>query len=112
MRYLAMMVVVLGDAVSKAFVAERGLAVRIVAGIGAVLGPMSVAVGEELVIADQEKSDYSIVIAVDATMQDSYAAQVLQRYIREMSGADLPIAPDSAPVSEKEIVVGFNRHSK
>jgi hypothetical protein len=90
----------------------RYSAVIIVAGIAIVLGLVSVAVGEELVIADQGKSDYSIIIAVDATMQDNYAAQMLQRYIRELSGADLPIVPDTAPVSENEIVVGFNRHSK
>ena len=91
---------------------SMGLTARIVVGIGVLLGMVSMAVGEELVIADQGKSDYSIIVAVDATMQDNYAAQMLKRYIREMSGADLPIVPDTAPVSENEIVVGFNRHSK
>ncbi|MCK4323126.1 MAG: hypothetical protein KAW89_01250, partial [Armatimonadetes bacterium] len=89
-----------------------GLTARIVVGIGAVLALVSVAIGEELVIADGGKSDYSIIIAVDATMQDNYAAQMLKRYIRELSDADLPIVPDTAPVSENEIIVGFNRHSK
>ena len=46
----------------------------IVTGIGALLSMLSVAVGEELVIAEGGKSDYAIVVAVDATMQDHYAA--------------------------------------
>ena len=40
-----------------------GLTARIV-GIGAVLGLVSAAISKELVIADQGKSDYSIVVAV------------------------------------------------
>ena len=89
----------------------RHRVIAIVAGIGAVLGLMSVAIGKELVIADRGNSDYSIIVAVDATMQDHYAAQILKRYIRELSGADLPIVPDTAPLSENKIIVGFNRHS-
>ena len=91
---------------------SMGLTARIVAGIGALLVLASLAFGKELVIADQGKSDYAIVIAVDATMQDHYAAQMLKRYIRELSGAELPIMPDTGPLTGNEIVVGFNRHSR
>jgi len=83
----------------------------IVTGIGALLSMLSVAVGEELVIAEGGKSDYAIVVAVDATMQDHYAARMLKRYIGELSGAVLPLVPDTGPLTEHEIVVGFNRHS-
>ena len=83
----------------------------IAADIGAVLGLVSVAIAKELVIADEGKRNYSIIVAVDATIQDNYTAQMLKRYIRELSGADLPIVPDTAPLSENKIIVGFNRHS-
>ena len=83
----------------------------IVAGIGAVLGLVSVAIGKELVIADRSNSDYSIIVEVEATMQDHYAAQMLKQYIGELSGVDLPFVPDTAPLTENEIIVGFDRLS-
>ena len=46
-----------------------------VTSIVAMLSMLSVAVGEELVIAEGGKSNYAIVVAVDATMQDHYAAR-------------------------------------
>ena len=86
--------------------AALGLTARIVVLVCAVLGLAPAAIGGELVIADQERSDYCIVVAVNATMQDGYAARMLKRYIHEMSGSDLTITPDTAPVIEHEIVVG------
>ena len=89
----------------------RHRVIAIVAGIGAVLDLVSVSIGKELVIADRGKSDDSIIVAVDATMQDNYdVAQMLKWDIRELSGADFPIVPDTASLSENELVVRFNRH--
>jgi len=68
------------------------------------------AVAQELVIVDDGESRYHIVVAVDASIQDYYAAQQLQRYVEEMSGVNLSIVGDNNALSETEIIVGFNRH--
>ena len=49
------------------------------------------ATGHPVVLVEDGKSPYRIMVAVDATMQASYAAQQLQRYVKEMTGAKLPI---------------------
>ena len=68
------------------------------------------AASQELVLVDDGESTYHIVVAVDASMQDYYAAQQLQQYVEEMSGVKLRIVGDDNPLSETEIIVGFNRH--
>ena len=65
----------------------------------------------ELVIVEDGKSAYRIVVAVDASVQDYYAAQILQRYVKDMTGAELPIVTDDNALGDAEIVVGFNRHA-
>jgi len=69
-----------------------------------------VALCQELVLVDQGESAYRIVVAVDASIQDYYAAQQLQQYIEEMSGVKAPIVGDDNALTETEIIVGFNRH--
>ena len=49
---------------------------------------------QDLVLVEDGKSPYRIMVAVDATMQAYYAAQQLQRYVKEMTGAELPIVGD------------------
>jgi len=65
---------------------------------------------QELTLVDQGESTYRIVVAVDASIQDYYAAQQLQQYVEEMSGVKLRIVGDDNALSETEIIVGFNRH--
>ena len=69
-----------------------------------------IALGEELVLVENKKSPYRIVIGVDATMQDNYAAGLLQKYVEQMAGYKLPIVPDDGRPIDTEIIVGFNRH--
>jgi len=57
------------------------------------------AAAQELVIVDDGGSRYHIVVAVDASIQDYYAAQQLQRYVEEMSGVNLPIVGDDNALS-------------
>ena len=63
-----------------------------------------------LVLAENGKSQYAIVVAVDASIQDYHAAEVLQRYVKEMSGAELRIVGDDNALGDTKIIVGFNRH--
>ncbi len=69
------------------------------------------ACGEGMIIADGSKSNYRIVVALDASVQVSYAAKELQQYIEEMTGARLPIVTDDNSLVVKEIMVGFSRHT-
>jgi Domain of unknown function (DUF4838) len=66
--------------------------------------------GEEHVLVENKKSPYRIVIGVEATMQENYAAGLLQQYVGEMTGYQLPIVPDDGRRVDTEIIVGFNRH--
>ncbi|MBQ2172479.1 MAG: DUF4838 domain-containing protein [Bacteroidales bacterium] len=43
------------------------------------------------------RSEYSIVVGEDATLIEQYAAQELQTWIREVSGAELPLVADAQP---------------
>jgi hypothetical protein len=80
----------------------------------AVLGVLALAArapAAELVLAADGKSNYRIVIALDASIQDHYAAAELQRYVEEMSAARLPIVTDNNALTAREIMVGFSRHT-
>ena len=72
----------------------------------------SQASGKDLVLAAGGKSNYRIVVAVDASIQDYHAAEVLQRYLKEMTGAELQIVGDDNALGDLEIIVGFNRHTR
>lgn len=60
----------------------------------------------ELMLADAGRSDYHIVIPRAASPSVNYAAQELQSYLKKMTGARLPIVPDTEPERTREILVG------
>ncbi len=65
-----------------------------------------------LFITKNKKSDYRIVIPADTTPSVNTAAQELQKYICDISGAYLPIVCDCKEEQEKEICIGYtNRDS-
>ena len=53
------------------------------------------------------KSNYTIVVAADASASEKTAARELQQYIGQMSGAELPVSNDLA-VRGRRIIVGYN----
>jgi len=65
---------------------------------------------DNLVIADGGKSDYRIVISDEASPSEKHAADELQKFLKEISGAMLPIVADETPVSNNEIILGDNAH--
>ena len=67
--------------------------------------------GQELVLVENGQSPYRIVVAVDASIQDYHAAEVLQSHIAEMTGVTLKIVGDDNAAVETEIVIGFNRRT-
>ena len=76
----------------------------------AVAGQTAPAGGEELVIAENGGSAYRIVIAAKAAPATRFAAEELQRFLKEMGGAELPIATDSEAIGEREILLGDGAH--
>ena len=63
-----------------------------------------------LTIADKQQSRYRIVIAANAIPSERYAAEELQRYLKKISGAKLPIVTDAEKMSGNEILLGDNAH--
>src|SRR5437016_469937 len=59
-----------------------------------------------LIITDQGKSKYRIVVPASAIPSERHAAEELQRYIEKMSGAKLPIITDAEPRGSHEILLG------
>lgn len=70
----------------------------------------SMARAQQLVLADQGRSEFVIVVADDASPSTKYAAQELQRWLREMTGATLPIVSDEGQPRPHEIILGDNAH--
>lgn len=64
---------------------------------------------EMFVIAQDSKPMCVIVVPEDAIPSVKYAGEELQRFIKEISGAELPIITDSSPSQDKEIVLGRNK---
>jgi hypothetical protein len=67
---------------------------------------------EEYILFDQGKTDYRIVLGSDASDSEFWAAQELRHWLKEISGADFPIVDDCATPTEREIILGINRHTR
>ncbi len=75
-----------------------------------VLFPMQSSPAQELVIAENGKSEYCIVIPEQASEPVRHAADELARFIGEMTGANLPIRTENfQPAAECEILLGNNK---
>jgi hypothetical protein len=57
------------------------------------------------------KTGYRIVVSDDASESEKWAASELQKYMLQVSGAEFSIVNDDAEPVEKEIIVGYNKHS-
>lgn len=60
-----------------------------------------------LKLTENGSSVYKIVRAADADAATLHAADELQRFLKQISGCELPIVPDSEAPAEEEIVVGL-----
>ena len=68
------------------------------------------AAGEGLTIAEGGRSDYVIVVADDASPSAKHGAAELRMFLKQMTGADLPIMSDREPIGAHEIMVGDSAH--
>jgi len=58
------------------------------------------------------KSDYRIALGASASESEQWAAKELQHWLKEISGAELPIEPLDQPHQGPQIVVGYNEFIK
>ena len=61
---------------------------------------------QEITLADHNTSVYKILVPADATKLEQHSANVLQKYIRQASGAELPIAIEGRPLTTPAIYIG------
>lgn len=61
---------------------------------------------QELIIASNSRSDYSIVLPAEATALEQKAGKVLQNYIRQVSGATVPVIAEGPRLSTPAIYLG------
>lgn len=72
---------------------------------------------QDLVLAEGGASAYRIVLARDAAPSTRYGAEELQRWLREMTGAELPVTtvgadPQAAAPADREIILGDAGHPR
>lgn len=65
-----------------------------------------------LTLAAKSASPFTIVCPADASPSQSYAAEELQRFVRQMTGAEVPIATDDQPLPPQAILLGVTRHTE
>ncbi len=65
---------------------------------------------DSLILANEGRSPYSIVVSSNAPPSERYAADELKKYLQKITGAELTIRPDSEPIQPKEILLGDNAH--
>jgi hypothetical protein len=68
------------------------------------------AMSQALTLTRDGKSDYVIVLPGNASPSEKHAANELQYFLREISGAELPIVGDDQPLKPHEIILGGNLH--
>jgi hypothetical protein len=66
----------------------------------------------EYVLFEKGKTDYCIVVGKNASKSEQWAAKELQHWLKEVSGAELPIKTENNNLHSREIIVGFNKHAQ
>ena len=62
------------------------------------------------VVAKDGVAQCRIVVGADAPASTKYAAEELQRFLGEITGATFDVVPDTEPFAKNEIIVGCNKH--
>ena len=63
---------------------------------------------DEIILTDGGKSDYRIVVAINASLSTRHGAEELQKFIKEITDTTLPIVSDKQPMTDREIIIGNN----
>ena len=62
------------------------------------------------ILADHGATDWCIAIGRQASPSENHGAEELQTFLKQISGATLPIVRDNAPISPHEILLGESKH--
>ncbi|HRI87147.1 MAG TPA: DUF4838 domain-containing protein [Candidatus Hydrogenedentes bacterium] len=62
------------------------------------------------VVAKEGVAACRIVVGAEAPPSTKYAAEELQRFLGEITGATFEVVPDTVPLGKNDIIVGCNRH--
>ncbi len=94
----------------RAVIALGMLSWMLLAGCAATsISPVSVTPGEASLIAEGGTPRMTIVVGVASPASTRYAAEELQRFLSQMTGADMPLVTDDTPAGPAEILVGESR---
>ncbi len=74
--------------------------------IALILTPVFSAAENEIVLAENGSTQYSIVISENAAEVEKNAAKILAEYLKKISKVDFQIVTDAVSAAEKEIVIG------
>lgn len=69
----------------------------------------SLIMGDYFIIVKNGTPQCSIVIPENCIPSVKYASEELQKFIKEMSGAEIPIITDASPIQGKEIILGKSK---
>lgn len=64
----------------------------------------------KLIIVDRGLSDYRIVVSREASPSEKHGANELRDFLKEISGAELPVVTDENPMVPHETILGDNVH--
>lgn len=78
--------------------------------INLLVGVMAPEAGAAIRVARNGKAECRIVVSPEAPPATQYAAQELQRFLGEITGASIEIVPDTGEVEKGSIIVGPNKH--
>jgi hypothetical protein len=67
---------------------------------------------KDIVLVENGKSDYVIVISKSCSLSEEYAAKELQKFIKEISEVEIPIKREDEEISNKMILVGESEKLK
>jgi len=77
--------------------------------LAAMVGSTACQEGKVMVLQSEDIQAYQIVVPAQPTGVEERAAQVMQRYLREITGCELPIATEGSGQQEAAIVLGDTR---
>jgi len=67
---------------------------------------------EELTLAENGQSEYVIVRPVKSSPSQIYAGEELQKFFKQITGADLSVVTDKDKLPAKSILLGWTRHTE
>ena len=85
---------------------REGTISRTVVGVIAFLVSMATVFAEDAMLAKDGKTDYRIVVPATAAPAERYAAEELQGFVKQSTGAELAIVDDATAPSDCEVILG------